>query len=74
MFKKKEFDEQLEEINKFINKYLFKTIIRGVDGIRSTFLNNKLFRSYINDEGAVVKKNINVVNTIGTNLNKMIHY
>lgn len=67
-FKKKEFDDQLEELDKFIHKKLFSTIIRGIDGVLSTSLNNKLMRSVINDDGSVIKKNNNVINTIGSNL------
>lgn len=70
-FKKKEFDDRFEEINKFIDKKLFNTIIHGIENIKATNLNTKLFKSVLTEDGSIIKKNVNVINTHGTNLDKI---
>ena len=58
----------LKLINKFINNNLLKTIIRGVDNILSTHVHDNIARSFIEDDGSIIKKNIYSISTNGTNL------
>ena len=71
-FKKKEFEDQVAEIEKFIQKKLFNTLIRGVNNIYSTTLSDKLLRSKLNEDGSVTKYSQNVIRTIGTNFEDML--
>ena len=54
-----------------IKSVLLNTIIRGIEGILSTKISDMMV-SYIDKEGAIKKKKIYVISTIGSNLEKIL--
>jgi DNA-directed RNA polymerase beta' subunit len=65
---KKTQEVNINIIEEFIRKRILASIIRGVDGIRSTDISAKIARSEIKPDGSIQKINKNVIMTDGTNL------
>lgn len=63
----------LNIVDTFVNKTLLNIIIRGINNIVATNINNHIARSYIDDEGIIQKKNIYSITTLGTNIDGILN-
>ena len=72
MFKKIQFIDQ-HTIHTFMHQSLFKTVIRGIDGIISANVEREyVARSYTDEDGSVKTKKISIIRTNGTNLSDIV--
>jgi len=60
----------LTVIEKFVDE-LLNTTLRGINGITSTIVTDKIIRSIINEDGSISKKNTYVIETDGTNMSEI---
>lgn len=68
---KKNVEINLILIESFINDVLLKSIIRGIDNIYSTNINNKIARTMIKEDNSIEKSSEYVITTDGTNLEEI---